>query len=255
MKAKDLQTQNKPPSIVIVGPAGCGKTALCSQLGKNAFCFDFDDGMRTCLTLQDKFTSFRQSIDFEIYRDSDPTKPDCYVKALTKLRQMLSKPPKAVLLDSLTGLASAIYHYIMLTEKHDSFAKPEIQNWGSMVNETERFILMLRSLKCPIIMTAHEGLAEMEGGASVRIINSITKSHGRNKVAWLFDEVWYMQARAIGAGKFGYFVSGRSVDLPCRTRSGILSDTAIDDKGLQGLLEKLGYSYMPESDVVAAATK
>jgi hypothetical protein len=140
----------------------------------------------------------------------------------------------------------------MFTEKHDSFAKPEIQNWGSMVNEAERFILMLRSLKCPVIMTAHEGFAETEGGASVRIINSITKNHGRNKIAWLFDECLYMHTRPLGANKYGYVLTGRSVDLPCRTRSGILADTDITECGLKGLLEKMGYSYDPKADVATS---
>lgn len=248
MKALDLLKTNAPPSLVLVGLAGCGKTALASQLGKGAYCFDFDNGMRTALNLKDDLTSFRQSLEFDIYTDTDIMKPDSFIRALTKLRTFLAKPPKAVSLDSLTGLGKAVYSYIMYTQKGDPFAKPEIQHWGSMVGEVERFILMLRALKCPIIMTAHEGLAEMDDGRSVRIINSITKSHGRNKIAWLFDEVLYMTARPIGGNNYGYFVTGRSVDLPCRTRSGILGETVIDKSGLKGLLEKIGYVYQPEAD-------
>lgn len=249
MKAQDLKNFNLPPNIIIVGAAGSGKTALASQLGSGCYCFDFDNGMRTCLTLQDAFTPFRQSIEFDIFADDDLTAPKGFVKAKQKLSDLFKKPPRGVVLDSLTGLAQAVKFYVMNTTKNNPFAQPEIQHWGAMINEVEQFILKLRALKCPTIMTAHLGADEDSAGVRHQIISSITKNHGRSKLSWLFDEVLYMTVRPKGQGKYGYVVSGRSVELPTRTRSGILSDTDITETGLAGLLSRVGFDFTPEADV------
>lgn len=247
MKARDIKGNEFPPNIAFVGDAGSGKTALASQVGDGAYVFDFDRGMRTALTLEDQFSKFRRSVEFDSYVDLNPAFPKCYSQAKQKLREMLANPPKALVIDSLTGLSQAVRLYTMHVTKHNAFALPEIQHWGMMVNEVEWFVLNARACNCLTILTAHTGLAEDSNGINHHIISSITKNHGKNKIAWLMDEVLYMAARAVGAGKFRYSVTGRSVDLPVRTRSGIVGDLNITDIGLEGLLKQMGYVYVPKA--------
>ena len=245
MRARDLKTQNEPPSICIVGHAGCGKTGLSSQVGNGSYCFDFDNGMRTALTLEDAFTSYRQSTEFDIYVDSNLSNPQAFVKAKNTLRELQKNPPRAVVLDSLTGLAFACRYHVMKTAGKP-LGQPEIQHWGIMIREIEQFLYTIRSMKCLSIITAHDAYQEDEKGKLHAYINSITKSHGRNGVAWLFDEVLYMKTRAKGAGKFEYVVCTQGSDIPVRTRSSIFEPFDITTCGLTGLLAKVGYSFEPK---------
>lgn len=249
MKISDLINLNTPPNIALVGEAGSGKTCLASQLGPGGYIFDFDDGLRSARNLQDKFTSLRHACEFDLYRDPDPTNPNAWVLAKKKLRELLSKPPRAICVDSITGVAQAVKLYVMFQATRDSFRTPEIQHWGMMTNEVDQFILLARACKCLTIFTAHVGLAELQNNVSTHIINSVTKSHGKNKISWLMDEVLYMKPRPLAANKFSYVVSGRSVDLPTRTRSGILEDLDVTELGLSGLLQKIGFSYDPGTSI------
>ncbi len=250
MRAADLANINKPPNICIVGRAGCGKTALVSQAGEGAFLADFDGGMRTALTLQDKFTPRRQAIEFEEFYDENPYEPRGYARFKIMLQSWLKEPkqvPRAFVIDSLTGLKKSLIRYIMKGAGH-AFKQPEIQHWGTMITELEQILFILRSLPCMTLMTAHDGFVEgtdSNGKTQImQIINSITRNHGRNELAWLFDEVLYMKSRSLATGLFKATVTAKSVgDLPIRTRSGIFKDLDIVETGLDGILEQVGFSY------------
>jgi len=247
MKASDLLDMNKPPSILIYGPAGSGKTALVSQ-ASGAYMFDFDDGMRTALNLHDEFTPLRQEIEFDIYKDQAPTAPCEFVNAKQKLMKIAQLctvgkwPFDALVIDSLTGLCrSAMLH--VLGCSGDSMRVPQIQHYGQAVNAIESILTLTRSLNVPVLLTAHEMLIELDTGNLIRIM-SVTKPHGMNKLQWLFDEVLRMKVRPKGQGKIDYIVSGRSSSsVATRTRSGIQSDIVINDIGLKGLFKLIGYNY------------
>ncbi len=249
MKAKDLI--DHPPSICIYGPAGSGKTALVSQ-ASGAYMLDFDSGMRTALTLKDKFTNLRQAIEFDIFVDRDPENPTQFVAAKQKLMKIaqirvIDKwPYDAVILDSLTGLCRAAMLHV-LGCSGNPMRVPEIQHWGQAVNAVESVLTILRSLKVPVVMTAHETIIETGTSSLVRIA-SVTKPHGMNKVPWLFDEVLHMRARPTGQKKIEYIVSGRSTSsISARTRSGITDDVVINEIGLAGLFELVGFNYKNKS--------
>jgi len=253
MKAKDLSTH--PPIICLVGPAGCGKTALCSQAG-GGYLFDFDDGMRTALNLKDQFTSYRQQIEFDTYRDMDIRKPNAWLNAKNKLMQFVNTadPVKhlvyddkktsfdSVVVDSLTGACQSIRYFVMNTEGGGPLNTPQIQHWGSMVKELDQFLCMLRSLPVVKIVAAHDNFADVNDSIK-HIINSMTKNHGMNNVSWMFDEVLYMQIKPAGEGKRKFIVTGKGAGLPVRTRSAIFDDVDITTIGLVGFLEKCGYVY------------
>jgi len=262
MHPADILKQNYPPSILIYGFAGTKKTALVTQLS-GAYGFDFDRGMRTAATLKDKFFDARQRFTFDEYRDEDPKKPKMFQAALKKLGEIVEKSAKgtwehdACIVDSLTGLCRAAQlHVQSLGDKSnplgDSMAKMEIQNWGSLIHEVERFLTMLRSLRVLTVVTAHIDANEKKklgGTLGETIVSemypmSATSKHGLSKLMWLFDEVWYADMRPIGQGKMSFRINGMPVDdvIKVRTRSS-MGLIVHDEIGLVEILKKMGYEY------------
>ena len=160
MKAKDLLSIRHNPSIMFYGPAGCGKTALVSQ-SPNSYMFDFDDGMLTAALLEDKFSSLRRNCEFDTYVEDNPNLPKMWMKAERKINEFITQSAKGalkydfILVDSLTGMSKAIYLQVM-HQTGNVWNKPQIQHWGDMVLMMEKALTLLRSLKCPLILTAHE---------------------------------------------------------------------------------------------------
>jgi hypothetical protein len=243
MKAKDL-INIYAPSILIYGAAGTGKTALVSQL-KNAYLFDFDKGMNTAKTLNDGFTDKRQCIEFDTYWDMDVNNVCAYQRAKDKLLSFQSDAVskrlkwKGIVIDSLTGLCRAIQMHV-LAKSGNSLGIPKIQHYGEIVNEVEATLAIVRSFNIPVILTAHEMIVDIDDSTS-KCIMSATKPHS-SKIPWLFDEVLYAICRPKGQGKTDYIISGMpSSMITTRTRSGIDRDIAVNDIGLEGLLDIMGY--------------
>lgn len=264
MKAADLKKRNKPPTVLLYGPAGSGKTALVSQAA-GGYLFDFDCGMRTALYdeetqtgINDKFRPLREQIEFDEYVDMPTVEnqivklsSSVYVNARRKLLDIASQvsagtwPFDAVVIDSLTGLCRAAQLHV-LSCAGNAFMQPQIQHYGMMVNAVESVLTILRSLNVLTLVTAHEMLVETSTGVLIRIM-SATRPHGMNKLQWLFDEVLHTQVRAKGQGLTDYIVSGRSTSsVLTRTRSGITGDIVHNDTGLVGLLKRMGYTYKPK---------
>jgi len=235
---------------MLYGPAGTGKTALVAQAAKS-YLFDFDGGMRTALTLKDRFTPLRQAIDFDTYIDSDPMKPSSFVVAKRKLIEIagLVNAGKwdhdGVILDSLTGLCRSVQlQVVSMGANGNALGVPQIQHYGMMVNEVESILTILRSMKCLVIVTAHEMLVETDDDTLIRIM-SATRSHGMNKIPWLFDEVWHSYTKALGQGKYSYNVTGQGGrTVMTRTRCGI-GELNVGELGLYETLKKLEYEYLP----------
>jgi hypothetical protein len=218
--------------------------------------------MRTALTLNDKFTPLRKSVEFDEYWDEDVLCPAKYLEAKKKLLEIAHLANSGgwnkdcVVLDSLTGLCRAVQLYIMsLGSKSGSgysLGVPQIQHYGLMVNEVESILTILRSMKCLVLATAHEMLIEVDDDSNPNkppeiftYILSATKPHGVNKIPWLFDEVLHTSTRPAGQGKNIYMLTGqRTRTIVARTRSGI-GDVNFGDEGLYGLLKRMSYEYKP----------
>jgi len=246
MKPKDLLKKRNFPSILIYGSAGVGKTQLVSQ-AKDAYMFDFDDGLRTITTLNDKFFERRNEIEFDTYTEDDPFKPKGWLAAEKKIIELSSSSAKGtlsyktIIIDSLSGLCNSIQLHVMASTG-DPFRKPQIQHWGSMVNIMEKTLTILRSLKCLLLVTAHETNLEVDGNTLIRPL-SITQKHSINKLMWLFDECWNMKTRPAGANKSKYIISTRSTSsIAARTRSNLPYEVDITDIGLEGLLKMIDYN-------------
>jgi len=264
MKPSDLLKLNFPPVILIYGPAGSGKTALVTQL-TGAYVFDFDAGVRTAATLKDKFFSARQGRDddfFDIYKDRNPLEPTKYFEAMKKLKEIVELCAKrkwnhdACILDSLTGLCTAAQLYVQsLGDKNNPYKNPlahmEIQNWGSLVAEVDRFLLLLQALNVPVIVTAHVDMIEKRKDNKITgetvitdmFPSSATKRHGSRKLASHFDEMWYAKEKPAGANAINYTVTGKPTGIiRARTRSSF--ETVVHNEcGMVGLLKMIGYEY------------
>jgi len=259
MKAQDLIKQNYPPSVLIYGPAGTGKTALVSQLSRG-YMFDFDGGMRTALSLKDKFFDVRNAIEFDIYKDENPYKPRRFPDAMNKIMDIVQQCSQgkwehdACIIDSLTGMCRAS----QLFEQHaqgDPFKTMQIQDWGKLVNDVEKMLTLLRSLKVLVVCTAHVDFLEKPrmnamgkpiiGETEITDVfpSSATKKHGLKNLAWLFDEVWIAEKKPAGGGKWNYRINGEGDDVRiARSRSG-LKTIVHNEEGMVGLLERMGFKY------------
>jgi len=245
MKATDLLKENKPTNILFYGRPGTSKTALVSQAA-GGWLADFDDGMLTAATMNDKFSPLRNAIEFDRFIDAKPAAPEAYMRFKSELMKIVNQVAAGnwkydcIIIDSLTGLCKAVRLYVM-SLSGGAFKIPQIQHWGQMVNEVETVLTMCRALNVLVLLTAHE-MAE-ESGDRISI-HSMTKNHGVNGIPWLFNEVLYTRVKPAGAGKFNYIVSNMPSDkYVTRTRSSIVGDVVHNDVGLYGVLKKVGYDY------------
>ena len=252
MKPKDIK--NKPPNILLYGPAGSGKTALVAQ-ASGGYLLDFDDGMQTAKSMDDKFRSIRHEIEFDTYVDENPAKPHAWLDARKKIQSVVKLvqdgkwPFDAFIIDSLTGMARSIQLHVMGCAG-DAYKKPEIQHWGSMVQEMETALTMIRAIKVLRMTTAHELLVERTAEKSlVPVVDyitplSVTRKHSIGKLMWLFDEVWYTSLKRAAQGKVHFVVDAKpATSHRCRTRSGLTQDVIMNEIGLVGLLKTIGFDY------------
>jgi len=250
MKAKELLTKRNYPSILIYGIAGSKKTSLVSQ-AKNAYMFDFDDGMLVAAKMDDEFASLRQNIEFDTYTEEKPSAPKMWLAAEKKILQLSDDSAKdkltydCIVIDSLSGMVQSIMLHVMSTTG-DPFKKPQIQHWGSMVSIIEKTLTILRSLRCLLIVTAHETSIEVDGMSLIRPL-SITQKHSINKLQWLFDEVWHTRIASAGAGKQRFLIRGTgTTSISARTRMGLVEEVDFTSMSLENLLKKIGYAQAKE---------
>ena len=246
MKALDLLKKQNYPAVMFYGPAGTGKTALCSQ-AKNSYMFDFDNGMRTAALMDDKFSVLRQNTEFDIYYDDLPSSPKCWLAAEKKINELSQQSAQGklkedcIIIDSLTGMAKAIQLQVMAMAGNP-FGRPQIQHYGTMVGEMEKALTILRSLKCLLLVTAHEMAFEADGVNLIRPL-SITSAHSKNKIMWLFDEVLHTKLMPAPLKTHKYIISGYSTaSIAARTRSTMKKDMDVSELGLAGVLKRIGYN-------------
>ena len=226
MKAIDLK--DKPPHILIYGQVGTFKTGFVSQ-ASNGYLFDFDDGMQIALRYEDEFSELRRQIEFDTYVDTNPSKPDAWLRARKKLesiRQAIQNKTweyDAIVIDSLTGMGKAIRLHVMSCIG-DAFEHPKIQHLGAMITEMERFLTLMRACNILRLVTAHQlSIERVKDGEITPFLDhttplSITRPHSDNRLPWLYDEIWYSKTVLGAMGKFKFMLENESV------KRGIISD-------------------------------
>ena len=246
MKAKDLKELNAPPKILLHGDSSNGKTALISQLS-NAYLMDLDGGMLTALSLKDDFSKYRQTIEFDIFKDKSFKNPQgwntFYAKLLGISEAVHSKKWKydALCIDSMTGIAQVIKHFVMFSKTGNALAEPERNHWGMMVNCMESVCSIIMTLDIPVFLTAHDCTVITDDDVTYKVLG-ITKNHGE-KIPWMFDEVWLAQIKKKGQTRC-FTISGiGTASRLAKTRMNLGKDVDHTEIGLPGIFDLIGYKY------------
>lgn len=246
MKAKDLKELNSPPKILLHGDSSNGKTALISQLS-NGYLMDFDGGMETANSLSDKFSKYRQNIEFDIFKDKSFLNPQGWNTAYAKLLKIAELCNKnkwkydALGLDSMTGIAQVIRHFVMFSKTGNALAEPERNHWGMMVNCMEAVCSILMTINVPVFITAHDCTVITDDDVMYKVLG-MTKNHGE-KIPWMFDEVWLSMKKKKGT-KVIYTVSGvGTASRIAKTRMNLGKDVDHTEIGLPGIFKLIGYDY------------
>jgi hypothetical protein len=252
MKLRDLET--KPPNILFGGSAGSGKTCLVSQAA-GGYLMDWDGHMKSARTVKDKFAPLRHQIEFDEFVDEIDLSSGTprliaskYLIGKAKLLEIATQcandrwPYNALIIDTITGLCRSIQVHCMAmaTNGTNPFKKPQIQDFGSFINELESMLTIMRGIPVLKIVTAHEMIlfGQNDEHKGTRLM-SATKPHGANKLAWLFDYVLMAKKRLRGQGKVEYIVTGRHEIA----KGPLTTDVVHNEIGLKGVLEHLEYTY------------
>jgi hypothetical protein len=203
------------------------------------------------LTIQDKFSPLRQSIEFDEFYEVNPKKPTAWLRAKKNLITIMEKAHRGdwefdcLVIDSLSGLAEVAQNQIM-SQCGKPMGKPEIREWGLIVAEVENAIQIIKSLPCLVLVTAHElPITTADGSTIMKILAPGTKLPA--KIPTWFDEVWYARTRRGQGDNMKYVVSGRKTSaIEARTRSGMNGDIEHNEIGLTGVLKQIGFDYKGE---------
>ena len=246
MKAKDLE--NKPPHILIYGPAGTSKTGLVSQ-AKNGYLMDFDGGMLTAKNIEDQFTPLRHDIEFDTYRDYNLTSPTAWMKAKQKITRIAEKAHRGtwefdcLVIDSITGMGRQCQNQIFFDA--GLLGKPlgnqGLKLYGHIVAELGNYLQIITCLPCLVLVTTHELPVVVGAGATAEtyIKPRIVGTKLPSQLPEFFDEVWYAKVRR-GSD---FFVTWKSMEYrETRTRSGKMQELKHNDIGLQGLLKEIKFN-------------
>jgi len=250
MKASDLE--RKPPKILLYSGAGTGKTAFVSTLGEILQLYDLDDGVTTLVTLDDKFSDLRKSVDVKQCLEIDPTKAMAFKKLKSHLQEVSKAcalgnyPFKALAIDSFTALAD----YALRSAKYNSgkLAEPRISlpEYGIAFSELENVVLTLRSLPIITIIIFHEMYVGVTGGVDADEAHTLEIAiPGKQlpyKIPRFFDEIWYLDVRRRGGGKSERrLLTTKSPTIRARSRLNVPDGTNIN-VGLKQILSDSGYN-------------
>lgn len=251
-KLRDLK-RKKPPSILLYGPLGSGKTVFALTLGATAQVWDFDDGLESGMNVQDEFTDFRQDVDVrQFIEDAPEKKANAFMKCMShaidvaNLSRKGKWPFEAIIIDSLTSLCDAALNQVLANAGRLTKGNPQIQDWGLAFIELKRLLQIVRSIPVPKIVIGHDMQKQMnrEEGKDDdwRTMIALPGVNLPTQISSAFDEVWYMRAKQAGGGKRKYIIQTLgSEKLDCRSRKCLpnLTDTSV---GAWEILKRLGHT-------------
>jgi hypothetical protein len=224
MKAKDLLAKRDlPPNIVIVGPAGSGKTSFALTLGEHVDYWEIDGNVRAGLHCGDGLDHIRGEV--EIWAPEPMTNPRRnhpfiqIEKRVDQIHKEGSAFPVSCL-DSLSTVCNLGLHYHQTLD--NTLDKPVNQRqWGQMASDVLRFMFKLRHASTSVVILAHENRDELNGellfsmGAPGKKVNK--------DLPPTFSDIWYSATRKgtrnaqffeIYTKPFGSYPARSSSDLP-----------------------------------------
>lgn len=264
MKVSELRAL--PIKLLIYSRAGLGKTALALTLGEKCLYLDMDDNMEVAFGLDDEFKDARLSVEVEQFIDTDHTKAVAFMKLRQRIIKISNDCRKGafeydfVVVDSLTSLALAAQHQCMVNASKTG-QNPQIQHWGSILNEILQIVTMIRSLPVVVLVLAHETTFTADDVSIIQIAISGQKLPGQ--ITRMFNEIWYLRAKADGGGaQTLYIQTVPTSSITCRSGRGLPTGThyaMIDKKGLPvgsvGMKELLGMIDRKDKEVATAELK
>lgn len=247
MKVRDLKTlPNYDPTILIYGGLGTGKTAFLSQAGPHGLLFDFDRGLKTALTMPDRYKEQRLDLEFEDFFEDKPQTAEVWPKAIShifalekKWKASPSLRRRIVIIDSFTGLVKCVKYNLLKKKGHQqrTLTQPE---WGILFMEIENFLDAFRGLPAIKIIAGHDMLVDDPVGMTIRRLCCPGQKSFPREVAGFFDDVFFTKITQV-SGKRNFMLSSKGTPtLEARTRTNFRDDFNMND-GLFKLLENLGY--------------
>ena len=237
----------RPPKLLFYGGFGTSKTATALTLGARAVVLDCDGGLRTGLTLKDKFLEDRLQVEVKNCLDDDPSKPIVYSKTKSYVDSIATEcrngtcKYKALIIDSLTALADGVVNGVAV--RNSRVGKTfEWAHWGMVENELVDILRTLKSLPIVAILIAHEQIEKAPGTTdSYQSSISCPLNKLPPKIPTYFNEVWYFKSQTIGAGKASYTIKSFSTSNVSAKTQGQLPDNTDVNLGMVELLKLIGY--------------
>lgn len=231
------------PKVLLIGPAGSGKTLLATTLGPRALVLDLNNGLASAKTFQDKFTA--QRLLCEVKPVWDAVEPDAIWTRTVRYVQDFCKQPthKALVVDSLSDLTDAALGAVLKAGgkwSEDKSGKTTQADWGTAITQVERLLYRLRSIGAVLVMTAHTKTKVIDGDEVETI--GVYGSNLPKSIEKMFDEVWYTKVVGYGEKRRFLLQTITTGGVRCKTRRQ-LPDGSDMNEGMDALLKKIGWEW------------
>jgi hypothetical protein len=218
--------QMKAPKILLYGSFGSGKTAFVATGGEAVDIVDLDEGLRSALTYNDKWTEQRKIAAgnaVECY-ESDPKRAIAFNKARAYISGVVDQcskgtyERKVLVIDSLTTLSEYAMRSILAANSMLG-KQPQIQHWGIRDIFFKNLLIELKALPVAVIVIAHQQTEFAEGDNST-ICPAIAGKSLPPILHSQFDEILYARTRTVAQSKVEYIIENKSNrGVIVRTRS------------------------------------